>query len=193
MYFNWLMCNSSGKSKINSRMNSYLEETYLEAEADIKEGNFVDAFRKYEAILMEEPSNGPTLNSLGWLSKTQIEDFTKAEAYYKAAIAADSKYPHSYNNYATLLTEMERFEELEELLQTCFRIPTIEKSWVFMKLGLMEELKLNFKGAIANTEKAILVAISDDKIKDYQQNIVRCKSKIELSKSHLKWINQLKK
>ncbi len=174
-------------------MNSYLEETYLEAEADIKEGNFVDAFRKYEAILLEEPSNGPTLNSLGWLSKTQIEDFTKAEAYYKAAIAADSKYPHSYNNYATLLTEMERFEELEELLQTCFRIPTIEKSWVFMKLGLMEELKLNFKGAIANNEKAILVAISDEKIKDYQQNIVRCKSKIELSKSHLKWINQLKK
>lgn len=57
----------------------------------------------------------------------------------------------------------------------------------------MEELKLNFKGAVANNEKAILVAISDDKIKDYQQNIVRCKSKIELSKSHLKWINQLKK
>jgi hypothetical protein len=62
-----------------------------------------------------------------------------------------------------------------------------------MKLGLMEELKLNFKSAITNNEKAILVAISDEKIKDYQQNIVRCNSKIELSKSHTKWLNQLKK
>ena len=174
-------------------MNSYLEETYLEAEADIKNGDFVEAFRKYESILLEEPLNGPTLNSLGWLSKTQIEDFIKAEAYYKASIASDSKYPHSYLNFATLLTDMERFEELEVHLQICFRIPTIEKSWVFMKLGLMEELKLNFKGAITNFEKAILVAISDEKIKDYEANIARCKSKIELSKNHLKWINQLKK
>jgi tetratricopeptide (TPR) repeat protein len=174
-------------------MNSYLEETYLEAEADIKNGDFVEAYRKYESILLEEPTNGPTLNSLGWLSKTQIEDFAKAEAYYKGSIASDTQYPHSYLNYATLLTDMERFEELEELLQTCFRIPTIEKSWVFMKLGLMEELKLNFKAAISNHEKAILVAISDDKIKDYQLNITRCKSKIELSKSHTKWLNQLKK
>jgi len=174
-------------------MNSYLEETYLEAEADIKEGNFVEAYRKYEAILLEDPTNGPTLNSLGWLSKTQIEDFTKAEAYYKGSIAADALYPHSYLNYAILLTDMERLEELEELLQTCFRIPTVEKSWVYMKLGLMEELKLNFKAAISNHEKAILVAINDEKIKDYQQNINRCKSKIELSKNHVKWLNQLKK
>ena len=57
----------------------------------------------------------------------------------------------------------------------------------------MEELKLNFKAAISNHEKAILVAINDEKIKDYQQNINRCKSKIELSKNHVKWLNQLKK
>ncbi len=174
-------------------MNSNLEEIYLEAEADIKNGNYVEAFRKYEAILMEEPSNGPTLNSLGWLSKTQIEDYSKAEAYYKASIKADPQYPHSYLNYATLLTDMERFEELSELLQTCFRIPTIEKSWVFMKLGLMEELKLNFTTAIANNEKAILVALSDEKIKDYQLNIDRCNNKIELSKNHKDWLKQLRK
>lgn len=174
-------------------MNSHLEETYLEAEADIKNSNYVEAFRKYESILIEEPANGPTLNSLGWLSKTQIEDFTKAEAYYKASIASDPQYPHSYLNYATLLTDMERFEELEELLQICFRIPTIEKSWVFMKFGLMEELKLNFGEAIANNEKAILVALSDEKIKDYQQNIDRCKNKIELAKNHSEWLDQLRK
>jgi tetratricopeptide (TPR) repeat protein len=142
---------------------------------------------------MEEPSNGPTLNSLGWLSKTQIEDYSKAEAYYKASIKADPTYPHSYLNYATLLTDMERFEELSDLLQTCFSIPTIEKSWVFMKLGLMEELKLNFTIAISNNEKAILVALSDEKIKDYQLNIDRCNNKIALAKNHIEWLKQLRK
>lgn len=174
-------------------MNSHLEEMYLEAEADIKNSNYVEAFKKYEIILLEEPSNGPTLNSLGWLSKTQLEDFYKAEAYYKASIKAAPDYPHSYLNYATLLTDMERFEELTELLNTCFHIPTIEKSWVFLKQGLMEELKLNFGEAMSFYEKAILVALSDEKIKDYQENIDRCKRKIALSKNHSKWLNQLKK
>ena len=57
----------------------------------------------------------------------------------------------------------------------------------------MEELKLNFTEAIAYNEKAILMAVSDEKIKDYQENITRCKNKIELSKNHKKWIEQLRK
>jgi tetratricopeptide (TPR) repeat protein len=174
-------------------MNSQLEELYLEAEADIKNNNYAEAFRKYETILMEEPGNGPTLNSLGWLCKTQIEDYKKAEAYYLACIKSNSRYPHAYSNYATLLTDMERFEELADLLQKCFEIATVEKSWVYLKLGLMEELKLNFKGAINCYEKAILVSLIDEKIKDYNDHINRCKSKIELARNHSKWLDQIKK
>ena len=51
-------------------MTTQLEELYLEAEADIKNNNYAEAFKKYETILYEEPGNGPTLNSLGWLYKT---------------------------------------------------------------------------------------------------------------------------
>ncbi|MFN8250923.1 MAG: hypothetical protein U0V75_03495 [Ferruginibacter sp.] len=173
-------------------MNSQLEEIYLEAEADIKNGNYVEAFRKYESILLEEPGNGPTLNSLGWLCKTQLEDFEKAEAYYKASISSDPSYPHSYLNYASLLTDMERFEELGKLLEKCFVVPTIEKSLVFTKYGVMEELRLNFTEAVVYFERAILVALSDEKIKDYQQNIERCRQKIELSKNHARWLAQYK-
>ncbi len=174
-------------------MNSKLEELYLEAEADIKNGNYAEAFRKYEVILEEEPANGPTLNSLGWLSKTQIEDYQKAETYYLACIKANPSYPHTYHNYATLLTDMERFEELVDLLQRCFSVASIEKSWVYMKFGFMEELRLDFQEAINYYEKAILVALSDEKIKDYQANIDRCRNKIELSKNHKKWLEALKR
>lgn len=174
-------------------MNSQLEELYLEAEADIRNNNYTEAFRKYENILMEEPGNGPTLNSLGWLSKTQLEDYKKAEAYYLASIKGNPSYPHAYSNYATLLTDMERFEELTELLQKCFGIPVIEKSWVHAKFGFMEELKLNFDEAISCYEKAMLVTLNDDKIKEYSEHISRCQTKKELSKSHKKWLEELKK
>ena len=86
-------------------MNSHLEELYLEAEADIKNDNYVEAFRKYESILSEEPTHGPTLNSLGWLNKTQIENYKKAESYYLACIKTNPSYPHAYQNYAVLFND----------------------------------------------------------------------------------------
>ena len=173
-------------------MTTQLEELYLEAEADIKNNNYSEAFKKYETILYEEPGNGPTLNSLGWLYKTQIEDYVKAESYYKASIKSAPLYPHSYFNYATLLTDMERYDELVKLLTSCLKVATIEKSWVYMKLGFKEELQLNFQGAIDFFEKAILLSLNDEKIKEYQQNIERCRQKVELAKNQEKWTEQQK-
>jgi len=140
--------------------------------------------------LYDEPANGPTLNSLGWLYKTQIEDYSKAESFYKASIKGDPSYPHAYFNYATLLTDMERFDELVKHLESCLAVPTIEKSWVYLKLGLKEELQLNFQKAIDFFEKAILLSLNDEKIKEYQQNIERCRQKLDLSKSQEKWIKE---
>jgi len=173
-------------------MNAQMEELYLDAEADVKNGNFAEAFRKYQQILYEEPANGPTHNSLGWLYKTQVEDFKKAEAHYLASMKGDPLYPHAWFNYATLLTDMERYDELESHLENCLTIPTIEKSWVYLKLGIMEELKLHFPEAIRYYEKAVLITLNDDKVKEYQQNIDRCRSKIELSKNHTGWFGKFK-
>ncbi len=174
-------------------MTTQLEELYLEAEADIKNNNYAEAFKKYETILYEEPGNGPTLNSLGWLYKTQIEDYTKAESYYKASIKSAPLYPHSYFNYATLLTDMERFEELDRHLEKCLSVSTIDKSWVYMKWGFKEEILLDFQKAIAYYEKAILLTLNDDKIKEYRQHIDRCREKTELSKNQKKWVEVQKK
>jgi tetratricopeptide (TPR) repeat protein len=174
-------------------MTTQLEELYLEAEADIRNNNYVEAFKKYEMILLDEPGNGPTLNSLGWLYKTQIEDYIKAEKYYKASIKSAPLYPHSYFNYATLLTDMERYNDLIKHLESCLNVSTIEKHWVYMKLGLMEELRLNFQASINYFERAILLSLNDEKIKEYQQSIDRCKQKLELSKKQSQWIVDQKK
>ncbi|MFI5154251.1 MAG: hypothetical protein ACHQET_13005 [Chitinophagales bacterium] len=165
-------------------MNTNMEELYLEAEADIKNNHYAEAFRKYESILYDEPGSAPAHNSLGWLCKTQLDNYTKAENHFLTAIKSDPLYPHPYFHLAVLLMDMERFDELAQHLEKCLTIRTIEKSWVYGRYGMIEELKLSFEKAIYFFEKAILSSQNDDKIKDYKQDIERCEMKMGIRKKH---------
>lgn len=165
-------------------MNTSSEELYLEAEADIKNNNYAEAFKKYESILYEEPDSAPAHNSLGWLYKTQFDDYAKAENHFLTAIRCDPFYPHAYFHIGAMFMDMERFDELNLHLEKCLRIRTIDKSWVYGRFALAEELKGSFEKAIYYFEKAILVSQNDDKIKDYRQDIERCEMKTEIAKKH---------
>jgi tetratricopeptide (TPR) repeat protein len=160
------------------------EELYLEAEADIKNNNYAEAFRKYESILYEEPDSAPAHNSLGWLYKTQFDDYAKAENHFHTAMKCDPLYPHSYFHMAALLMDMERFDELKQFLEKCLKVRTIDKSWVYGRFALMEELKLNLEKAVYYFERAVLASQNDVKIKDYNRDIERCSMKMQISKKH---------
>ncbi|HEV3249689.1 MAG TPA: hypothetical protein VGZ71_01975 [Puia sp.] len=165
-------------------MNTQMEELYLEAEADIKNNNYAEAFKKYESILYDEPDSAPAHNSLGWLYKTQFDDYAKAENHFLTAMKGDPLYPHPYFHLAALLTDMERYDELNRHLEKCLNVRTIEKSWVYGRYALIEEIKMNFEKAMHGFEKAILSSQNDEKIKDYKQDIERCQMKIEINKRH---------
>jgi tetratricopeptide (TPR) repeat protein len=165
-------------------MNTNSEELYLEAEADIKNNNYAEAFKKYESILYEEPDSAPAHNSLGWLYKTQFDDYMKAENHFQTAIRCDPMYPHSYFHIAALLMDMERFDELSLHLERCQRIRTIDKSWVYGRYALSEELRQNFDKAVFYFEKAILASQNDEKIKDYRNDIERVEMKREIAIKH---------
>jgi tetratricopeptide (TPR) repeat protein len=165
-------------------MNANSEELYLEAEADIKNNNYAVAFKKYESILYEEPDSAQAHNSMGWLYKTQFDDYAKAENHFQTAVKCDSLYPHSYFHIAALLMDMERFDELNTHLERCRRVRTIDKSWVYGRYGLSEELRRNYDKAVYYFEKAILSSQHDEKIKDYRQDIDRCQMKKEIFKRH---------
>ena len=169
-----------------------IEELFLEAEADIKKNAHVDALRKFETILYDEPNHAPTHNSLGWLYKTQFDDYHKAEMHFRAAIKSDPSYPHPYFHYAVLFTDMERYEELKRHLSRCLNVPTIEKSWVYYRYAIAEELNMQFDAAITFFEKAILVSLNDEKIKEYRNDIDRCRKKIELALGHKDWTGHKK-
>ena len=165
-------------------MNSNSEELFLEAEADIKSNNYAKAFKIYESILYEEPDSAPAHNHMGWLYKTQFNNYAKAENHFLAAIKCEPLYPHPYFHVAALLMEMERTDELERHLEKCMKVRTIDKSWVHARYGMMEEDRYDYDQAIYYFEKAILATQSDDKIKDFKQDIERCRMKMEIRGRH---------
>ncbi len=166
----------------SNAMTTRTDEIYLEAEADIRNNNYHEAFQKYESILYEEPGYAPAHNSMGWLYKTQFDNYEKAETHFNAAIQSDPLYPHPYFHLATLLIDLERYEELKKHLEKCLKIITIDKAWVYYRYAMLDEIKGRYDAAVKNYKTAILNCLNNDKIKDYQTDIERCKTKQEIIK-----------
>lgn len=173
-------------------MNSQLVEVYLDAENDVKNNNYTEAFKKYESILFDEPGNAATHNSLGWIYKTQMDNYEKAENHYLAAIKSEPHYPYAYINYAILLMDLERFAEMEKLIEKALKIATTDKSTLYCRLALANEMQLKFDEAIACYEKAILYCLNDDKIKSYRTDIERVEEKKQIAKKYSNWLGKLK-
>lgn len=161
-------------------MSSRIEELYLEGENAIKNGNMIEAKQHYETILLDDPQCYYAHNSLGWIYKSQFDDYVKAENHYKAAIKFGPGYPYSYYNLIYLLTELERFEEARQLMHICLSIPIIDKSTIYNRLGVLEEFIGDFEAAIQQYKKAIRLCLNDEKIDDLKKSISRCEYKLTL-------------
>ena len=170
-------------------MTTRAEELYLEAEADIRNNHFHGALQKFEDILYEEPGYAPAHNSIGWLFKTQFDNYKKAEVHFRAAIKADPDYPHPYFHLSVLLFDLERYEELDTHLQACLKKSIIDKSWIFYRYGMLNEMSGRFAEAIVFYERALLHTMNNEKVKDYQADIGRCHIKQNVGRRNRPWIS----
>jgi len=161
-------------------MTSRLEELYLEGEQAIKNGDFVEAMHKLEEMLSEDPQSCRAHNSLGWLYKTQLDEYDRAEMHYKMCLKYAPHYPHAYWNYVYLLTDLERFDEASHLMQKALTVPSVDKPAVHNRLGLIHELQGKFEAAITYFKQAIRLSLNNDFIEDCKRNIERCEYKINL-------------
>ncbi|MFY7965077.1 MAG: tetratricopeptide repeat protein [Chitinophagaceae bacterium] len=163
-------------------MTTKVEQLYLEAEADIRNTNYHEAFEKYETILYEEPGFAPAHNSMGWIYKTQFDNYAKAENHFKAAIQADPLYPHPYFHLSTIYFDLDKFDALKSHLEKCLNVTTVEKAWIYYRFGMIEETLANYNEAILLYKKAITNSFNNEKIADYKADIERCNTKIEIGK-----------
>jgi tetratricopeptide (TPR) repeat protein len=163
------------------RSSKHIEDLYLESDQAIKNGNYVEAKNLLENILSEEPNYSLAHNSLGWIYRTQFDDYLTAENHYLAAIRFCPEYPHAYWNYIFLLTDMERFEELEGMLYRCLKVAMINKAQVHNQFGLMYEFQEQYHKAISSYEMALRISVSDEKIEEYRKSISRCEAKLGMT------------
>jgi len=166
-------------------MTNRVEEIYLEAESDIRNSNYHEAFQKFDNILYEDPLFAPAHNSIGWIYKTQFDNYEMAETHFTAAMKLDPLYPHSYFHFASILIDLERYNELKRHLDKCLRISTIDKAWVYYRLGMLEEINGHYDKAMRQYKKAILHCFNNEKMRTYQSDIERCKIKADITRDNL--------
>ncbi|UEG54498.1 tetratricopeptide repeat protein [Mucilaginibacter daejeonensis] len=156
------------------------EDIYLEAEEAIRNANYLQAKQLLENIILEEPSTAQAHNSLGWLYRTQFDDYHRAENHYKAAIKSDPKYPHAYINLIVLYTNLEQWDKARDIAAKALMRPLVDKALVHYRLGIIEEYAQNFEDAIKFYKQAIKLCLNFDSIEDYKRAIANCEYKSTL-------------
>ena len=156
------------------------EDSYLEAEEAIRNTNYLHAKQLLENIIMDEPATAQAHNSLGWLYRTQFDDYDRAENHYKAAIRCNTNYQHAYINLIILYTNQEQWEKLKTVAGKALTRPLVDKSVIHYRLGIMEEYLQNFDAAIRYYQQAIKLCLNFDSIEDYKRAISNCEYKAEL-------------
>ncbi|MBX7095094.1 MAG: hypothetical protein K1X56_10245 [Flavobacteriales bacterium] len=156
---------------------SQIEELFLEADRALDEGNMAEGKKLLEEILAEEPSFGKAHNHLGWLYKTKYQDYKTAEKHFRLALKFDPEYAPTYFNYAYMLRDLGRLNELEEILQRAEKIEGTNKSAVYDEFGSLFELRSDYTNAIRYYKKAIALSLNDKVIADLRLHIKRCRKK----------------
>jgi tetratricopeptide (TPR) repeat protein len=170
---------------------SEIEEMFLDAEKAFDEGNHREGKRILEDILREEPSFGRAHNHLGWLYKSKYQDFKMAEKHYKLAIKFDPEYPATYLNYAYLLRDLHRLNDLENLLNTAVKLETVNKCGVHDEFGSLYELRGEYSKAIRCYRKAISYCLNDNILEDLKKHIKRCRKKKSLFNRFRRFIERV--
>jgi tetratricopeptide (TPR) repeat protein len=156
---------------------NYVEEWFLDADRAFEEGNLAEGKRMLEDILREEPSFGKAHNHLGWLYKTKYMDFRQAEKHFKLALKFEPEYPATYLNYAYLLRDLGRLNDLEELLSRALKMESTIKFKVYDEYGSLHELRGNYTKAIHYYKLAISLCLNDSAIAELRNHIKRCRKK----------------
>ncbi len=157
-----------------------LDDLFYEADAKIKERNYADAMQTLEAILAEAPEYGKAYNHLAWLYDTKYRDLNKAAEYYQKCLFYEPEYAPVYLNYAGVLSTMNKWIELEELLQKALNVPGVDKASVYNEYGIMKELQGAYDEAVKQYREAIRCTLVTENIDIYQSSAKRCQKKKEL-------------
>ncbi len=157
-----------------------LDDLFYEADNKIKERNYADAMQTLEAIIAEAPEYGKAYNHLAWLYDTKYHNLPKAAEYYKMCLLYEPEYTPVYLNYASVLSNMNRWKDLEDLLAKALEVPGVDKASIYNEYGIMYELRGNYNEAIKKYKEAIRYTLTNANLDIYESSVKRCEKKKSL-------------
>lgn len=161
-----------------------LGEMFNEADLLIKEGKISDAAKILVDIIVEDPTFGKAHNHLGWIYETKQSNLEKAEEHYKLSVKYSPNYAAGYYNYAIVLSNQKRWDDLTKLLEQALNVKGINLATIYNEYGIMYEYQKQYDKAIDAYKNAIENSLDIKNVNIYKESISRCKSKQEILKSN---------
>ncbi len=165
-----------------------IEEYYLEALDNLEYGGIVEAKRLFEKIVWEQPEYGRAYNYLGWIYHRYFFDFAQAEEMYNLALKYAPRFPVTYINYMSLLTETDKWEHLKYLLDKADKVTGVKKSVIYFHYGRLYEQNENYEVALEYYADGKQATIEEFELEQFEECIERCQNK---QLSNKKWYSQI--
>lgn len=147
------------------------------AEDEVYEGNYERARSMLDGLLYEEPGYPKIHETLAWMYHFYKNNEELATRHYELVIYFDPENEDAYDSLTDLLISKKKFDKVDELMDRALKSEKIEKSFIYENKGKIRERNGQFKEAIAFYRKALLSCMNNDDMKDYRQNIRRCRFK----------------
>ena len=154
-----------------------LEEMLDQANLEIKNGKYESASNILEKIIDIDPNFGKAYNHLGYLYEVKFKEYEKGETLYKLCIEKSPMYPSVYYNYAILLSTLNKWDTLKELLDKASNIPGITKATLYNEYAIMYEQQGKLDEAIESYKLAGMNTLDKAVLDRAKTSIERCKSK----------------
>lgn len=161
-------------------INYKAEELFDQADKDIRDGYYADAAKKLESIIADDPDFGKAYNHLGYLYETKFKDLVSAEKYYKMALEKSPEYPAIYANYSILLSTLQKYDDLNELLKKALEVPGVDRANVYNEYGIMYENLGEYSRAINSYKECAKMTFSKATMDKALESIDRCNTKMKL-------------
>jgi tetratricopeptide (TPR) repeat protein len=165
---------------IPDRTEMECEDLFAQADRLLNDGQTIEAVDKLSMILKRNPRFGKAYNHLGWVYETKYRNYTKAEEYYRAALQFAPHYTAPYLNYAYLLSNLGRYDELKTHLDRASQVAGIAKDTLNNEYANMYEMQGNLQLAIDYYQKAAIVTLDSTRLDTYKAGIERCKKKMDI-------------
>lgn len=161
-------------------MSTYTDNLLLEADSLIDGDRIKEAKELLTQIIQDNPDYGRAHNHLAWIYETKLKRFDRAEEHYKAATRFAPEYPAGWLNYADLLRTLEKYSELEKILEKMHSVKGLSKARMNVETAYMYEKRRMYDKAIPFFEEAIKESFDNDEIERYKAAIERVKFKSSL-------------